>query len=257
MAKKKAEMSIVEHLEDLRKVLIISIIATFILAVVAYFFSDNILAVLLNPLTSIGQKIFFTGVTEAIYVKIKLSFFAGFIAALPIILWQIWSFVIPALKKKEKVYFTLFVILSFLCFVGGVVFGFFIVFDMGLSFLLKFAGPMLDPLLTIDKYVSFTISFLLPFGIIFEIPLVSYILAKLEIINYRLLAKNRRYALIGVVALAALITPTPDIFTCLVVSGPLYLLFEMSAWIVRIVERGIARRKKKEEEAELLEAQVQ
>jgi len=255
MAKKKVEMSIVEHLEELRKVLIVSIIATFVLAVAAYFFSDNILALLLNPLTSIGQKIFFTGVTEAIYVKIKLSFFAGFIAALPVILWQIWSFIIPALKKKEKTYFSIFVLLSFLCFIGGVAFGFFVVFDLGISFLLQFAGPILDPLITIDKYISFTISFLLPFGIIFELPLASYILAKLEVINYRLLAKNRRYALIGVVALAAVITPTPDIFTCLIVSGPLYLLFEMSAWIVRIVEKGIARRKKREEE-DLLEAQV-
>ena len=168
MAKKTDEMPIMQHMEELRRVLIVSAVATLILAVAAYFFSDWILAALMEPLTNIGQKVFFTGVTEAIFVKLKISFFAGFLAALPIILWQIWSFVIPALKKNERVAFTLFVMISFLCFIGGVAFGFFGVYRYGVTFLLQFAGPTLFPMLTIDKYISFTISFLLPFGIVFE-----------------------------------------------------------------------------------------
>lgn len=256
MAKKTDEMTIISHLEELRRVLIVSIISTTVLAVVAYFFSDKILAFLMEPLTTLGQDVFFTAVTGAIFAKIKISFFAGFLAALPIILWQIWSFVVPALKKKEKLYFTLFVLISFISFVAGVAFGFFGVFRIGVAFLLQFAGPTLTPLLTIDKYISFIISFLLPFGIVFEFPLVSFFLAKLELVTYGFFARNRRYAILGVVALAAIITPTPDVITCLIVSGPMYLLFEVSVLVVRIVERRIARKKERERLAEMAEPAV-
>jgi sec-independent protein translocase protein TatC len=255
MAKKTDEMPVMEHMEELRRVLIVSIIATFVLAVAAYFFSDRLLAVLMEPLTNVGQKVFFTGITEAIFVKLKLSFVAGFLVALPIILWQIWSFVVPALKKNERISFTLFVLISFLCFVGGVAFGFFVVFRYGVTFLLQFAGPTLFPMLTVDKYISFTISFLLPFGIIFELPLVSYFLARFGLVSYAFFAKNRRYAILVSVVTAAVITPTPDIITCLIVSGPMYLLFEFSIFVVRVTERRIARRKKREQEAEMADAQ--
>jgi len=256
MAKKTDEMSVIEHLDDLRRVLIVSIISTTVLAIVAYFFSDQILAALMEPLTKLGQQVFFTGITEAIFVKIKLSFFAGFLAALPIILWQLWSFIIPALKKKERLSFTLFVLISFLCFIGGVAFGFFGVLRYGVTFLLQFAGPTLAPMLTIDKYISFTISFLLPFGIVFEFPLISFFLAKMELVTYAFFAKNRRYAILAVVVISAVITPTPDIITCLIVSGPMYLLFEVSVLVVRIVERGIARRKRREQADEMADAQL-
>jgi sec-independent protein translocase protein TatC len=257
MTKKTGEMPVMEHLDELRRVLIVSSIATLVLAVAAYFFSDQLLAALMEPLTNIGQKVYFTGVTEAIFVKLKLSFFAGFLAALPVILWQIWSFVVPALKKNERVSFTLFVLISFLCFIGGVAFGFFGVYRYGVTFLLQFAGPTLSPMLTIDKYISFTISFLLPFGIISELPLVSYFLARLELVSYAFLAKNRRYAILIAVVTAAVITPTPDIVTCLLVSGPMYLLFEFSVFVVRVTERRIARRKNREQMKEMADAHTQ
>jgi sec-independent protein translocase protein TatC len=247
-------MSVMEHLEELRRVLIISIIATAMLAVVAYFFSDQILAVLLEPITSLNQRVVFTGVTEAFFVKIKLSFFVGFLAALPVILWQLGSFIMPALKRNERAYFILFVVTSFICFISGIVFGFFIVYRLGIVFLLRFAGPVLDPMLTIDKYISFTIAFLLPFGVTFELPLVSFFLAKLELITYGFLAKNRKYAVLVIVTMAAILTPTPDVITCLIASGPLYLLYELSTWIVCLVERRIARKKQSQELSELKKA---
>lgn len=254
MAKKTNELTIMEHLEELRRVLIVSILATTVLAVGAYFFCDQILAILLEPLTKLGHQVIFTGITEALFVKIKVSFFIGFLAALPVILWQVWSFIIPALKRNERFYFTFFILISFVCFIGGVAFAFFGVYRLGIMFLLRFAGPELIPMLTIDKYISFTLTFLLPFGVIFELPLVSFFLAKLGLINYRFLAKNRRYALLAIVVLAAVLTPTPDVITCLVVSGPMYLLYEVSIWIVRLVEKGVARKKQEEELAELAKA---
>ncbi|MFA5384404.1 MAG: twin-arginine translocase subunit TatC [Eubacteriales bacterium] len=255
LAVKHSEMTVMEHLEELRRVIIVSLIATTVLAVAAYFFSDRVLAFLLDPLTKLGHRVIFTGVTEAFFVKIKVSFFAGFLAALPIILWQIWSFIMPALRKHEKVYFTLSVLVSFICFWGGIVFGFFGVYRYGIMFLLRFAGPELLPMLTIDKYISFTITFLLPFGITFEMPLVAFFLAKLELISYKFLAGHRRYAFLAIIVIAAVITPTPDMITCLLVSGPLYFLYELSIWIVRLVERGITKRKHAEELDELTGAQ--
>lgn len=255
MAEKTDEMPVMEHLEELRRVLVVSTIATIVLAIAAFFFIDQILAILMEPLTRIEQQVNFLGITEPIFVKLKLSFFTGFLAALPIILWQIWSFVVPALKKNERVAFTSFVLVSFFCFIGGVAFAFFGVFRYGVNFLLQFAGPTLSPMLTIDKYISFTISFLLPFGIVFELPLVSYFLARLELVSYAFFAKNRRYAILASVVIAAVITPTPDIITCLIVSGPMYLLFEFSVFVVRITERRVARRKKRRQMAEMADAQ--
>ncbi|MDD4334455.1 MAG: twin-arginine translocase subunit TatC [Desulfotomaculaceae bacterium] len=257
MAEKTDDMPVMEHLEELRRVLVVSAIATLVLAIAAFFFIDQILAILMEPLSRIEQHVSFLGITEPIFVKLKLSFFTGFLAAMPIILWQIWSFVVPALKKNERVAFTTFVLVSFFCFIGGVAFAFFGVFRYGVHFLLQFAGPTLSPMLTIDKYISFTISFLLPFGIVFELPLVSYFLARFELISYAFLAKNRRYAILVSVVIAAVITPTPDIITCLIVSGPMYLLFEFSVFVVRITERRVARRKKRRQMAETADDQPQ
>ncbi|MEG3071096.1 MAG: twin-arginine translocase subunit TatC [Candidatus Syntrophopropionicum ammoniitolerans] len=206
-------------------------------------------------MTRLDQTVSFLGVTEPIFVKLKLSFFTGFLASLPIILWQIWGFVVPALKKHEKIFFTSFVVISFLSFIAGVAFGFFGVLRYGVNFLLQFAGPNLLPVLTIDKYISFTISFLIPFGIVFELPLVSYFLARLGLVSYAFCAKNRRYAILVSVVIAAVITPTPDIITCLIVSGPMYLLFEFSVLVVRITERRMIRRKAREQAREAADAQ--
>ena len=249
MSKKSDEMPIVDHLDELRRLLIISLTATLVLAVAAWFFVDQILAFILAPLNEAGQNINYTGITEPIIVKLKLSLFVGFVAALPIILWQVWGFVVPALKKNERVYFALFVLISTLNFILGVCFCYLSVFRFGILFLLGFAGPELNPLLTIDKFISFTIGIILPFGFIFELPLVAFILAKLGVLSHQFIAGNRRYAILIIVVVAALITP-PDIFTCLMVTGPVYLLFELSVLIVRLVERGAARRMKKEEEEE-------
>lgn len=230
------EMTVVQHLEELRKVLIISIISTVVAAAVCWFFSERFLAILLQPVTGAGHEIIYIGVTEAVMTKIKLAFFLGFLAALPITLWQFWGFVIPALRKIERVYFTLFILISFLLFVGGVAFGFLVVFKLCVSFLLSYGGPQLVPMLTIGKYVSFTLNFLLPFGLIFEMPLASFFLARLGIINYRSMVKGRKIAILVSVVIASAVVSSPEIFTVLLFAAPMYLLYEISASIVKVVE---------------------
>lgn len=250
MAEPQKEMTIIEHLEELRRVLLISLVAVLICAVGAYAFSDQIMGVLLGPVTSAGYKPVVTGVTEAFMVRIKLSLFTGFLVALPVILWQVWRFVAPALDKAERRYFVVFVFGSFFLFMGGVIFGFFGVFKLAVAFLLKFTGAQLVPMLTIDKYISFAIYLLLPFGLIFELPLISFVAARLGLVSSAFLARKRKYALLGTVVIAAAITPTPDMITCLMMTGPLYALYEASLIVVRLTERAAARRRAREEAEE-------
>jgi sec-independent protein translocase protein TatC len=236
------EMSVVQHLEELRRLLIISIISTFVMAGASWFFTDEILKVLLQPVTGAGRDIVFIGVTEAVMTKIKLAFFTGFLASLPITLWQFWGFIIPALRKLERVYFTIFVFVSFILFIGGVAFGFLVVFRLCIEFLLHYGGSQLIPMLSVGKYISFTLNFLLPFGLIFEMPLASFFLAKLGIVSYRTMVKMRKMAIVVSVVIASAVVASPDIFTVLLFAAPMYLLYEFSATIVRLVEWSHSRR---------------
>lgn len=230
-------------MEELRRLIIISTISTFIMATVCWFFSDVVLEILLDPVTGTGNKMVYIGLTEAIMTKIKLAFFLGFLASLPVTLWQFWGFIIPALRKMERVYFSFFVLISFLFFIGGIAFGFLCVFKLCVTFLLRHGGTELVPMLTIGKYVSFTLNFLLPFGLIFEMPLASFFLAKLGIISYRTMVKGRKFAILASVIVASAVVASPDIFTVLLFAAPMYILYEVSATIVRIVEWTVDRKK--------------
>ena len=240
---KSEEMTVLQHMEELRRAVIVSVIATFFMAAAGWALNDRVLDVLLQPITTTGNQIVYIGVTEAIMTRLKLAFFLGFLAALPVTLWQFWGFIIPALRKVERIYFTVFVLMSFLLFVGGVAFGFFAVFRLCVMLLLKYGGSEIVPMLSIGKYISFTLSFLLPFGLIFEMPLAAFFLARLELISYRTMVKGRKIAIVSVVVFSSALVASPDIFSVLLLAAPIYLLYELSATIVRAVEWSIRRRK--------------
>jgi sec-independent protein translocase protein TatC len=246
---REEEQSIIEHLEEMRKVLIVSIVATIVAAIGCWFVADDVLAVFLNPVTSLGHDIIFIGITEALMTKLKLSLFLGFLVALPIILWQVWSFVLPALRKEEKRFFTLFVIISLFTFLIGISFAFFGIYGLGVAFLLRFAGPELVPMLTIGNYIGFTITFMIPFGLVFQLPLAVYCLSKMGVVSHNFLTRSRKYALLVIVLISSMLTPA-DILTCVLMATPMYTLYELSVWIARLVERGKARKARAEAAAE-------
>ncbi|MEW6423911.1 MAG: twin-arginine translocase subunit TatC [Bacillota bacterium] len=233
---KDKEMTVLEHLEELRRVLIISIIATFLMAAASWAFNERVLDVILAPVTGTGNKIVYIGVTEALLTKIKICIFLGFLAALPVILWQFWGFILPALRKIEKIYFTIFVVVSYLFFMAGISFGFFFVFKFAVGFLLAFGGEALTPMLTIDRYVSFAIMFLLPFGLVFELPLAVFLLAQMNLITYEFMVRRRKMVILFLVVIAAALVPSPDIITPLLMAAPMYLLYEAGAGVVKVVE---------------------
>ncbi|MBM7855343.1 sec-independent protein translocase protein TatC [Desulfohalotomaculum tongense] len=244
------EMTMVEHLAELRRVLIISLASTFVMAIACMVFADRVLEILLEPVSKTGNQMVYINVTEALMTKISLSFFLGFLAALPIILWQFWGFIIPALRKMERVYFTLFITISYLLFIAGILFGFFGVYHLGIKFLMEFGGPELLPMITIGNYISFTIKFLLPFGLVFELPLAALFLAQLGLISYKFMTQKRKYAVLIAVVISAAIIPTPDMITPLLMASPMIILYEISAQIVRFIEWRKRKKAKQQEESE-------
>ncbi|GAV24583.1 preprotein translocase subunit TatC [Carboxydothermus islandicus] len=229
-------MTLFEHLEALRKVIIISVIAIVIGSIIAYNYVDYFLNILLQPVTALNMKLVFINVTEAFMTKLKIAIILGIILASPIILWQVWSFVAPGLKPAERRFILRMIPVIIILFVAGIVFAFFTVFQIATRFLLQFGGDIMSPMITIGKYISFALNFLIPFGLVFELPVVVYILAKLNIISHEFLVKNRKYALLVVFILAAALTPGPDVISQLLMAAPLLILYEVSIFIAKFIK---------------------
>lgn len=230
-------MSFWEHLEELRWRLIKSLSAVLIMSIVAYIFADKLIDVVTYPV----DEVFFLGPTEAFAVRIKISLFAGFIVALPYILYQIWQFVVPGLYSHEVRMAAPVVIFSSLFFVAGAAFCWFFVLPVGLKFLMGFGTEKMKPMIAVGKYVSFVGWMTISFGSVFQLPIVSFFLGRLGILSSRKMKTGRRYALIGILIVAAAVTPSPDVFSQLMLAGPLYLLYEASVILVRMTGRAEAR----------------
>lgn len=229
-------MSILEHLEALRKVLIISIVSLIPASFAGWYLREQVMAILVEPVKAAHQKLVYLGPTEAFMVEMKIAVIAGFVLASPIIFWQVWGFILPALKTHEKRYLILVVPLSILLFAVGVFFGYSTVFKYGIEFLLGFATDELTPMLSLSQYISFTFWFLFPFGLMFELPLGMFFMAKIGIINHSFLSKNRKFALLIIFIIAAVVTPTTDMLSMTIMAIPMYILYEISILIIRLVQ---------------------
>ena len=232
------------HLEELRKRLICCAIAVGVGFVVAYIFSEQLFQLLVLPLREVmpeGEKLIFTNLPEMFFAYLKVAFVAGIMAAAPIIFYQIWLFVAPGLYQKEKKYLIPFVVSSTLLFVGGALFGYFIVFPFGFKFFIGFANEYVKALPSVKQYFSFSIKLLFAFGVVFELPVVIFFLSKIGIVTPELLRKKRKYAILLTFALAAILTP-PDVITQCMMAVPLIVLYEIG-----ILVAVIARKKKLED----------
>jgi sec-independent protein translocase protein TatC len=230
------KMPFTQHLEELRRRLIICVIAVAIGFSISYFFSEKIFAWLMTPLLDAlpegpDRRLVYTGPVEALLTYLKVSFIGGVALALPVILFQFWRFVAPGLYEHEQRYLYPVVFLSTLFFAGGVLFGYYVVFPYGFKFFTSFATEYISPMITTREFLSFSTRILLAFGLIFELPLVALVLARLGLINARFLRRQRKYAVIIVFAVAAILTPTPDVVNQFLMAAPLLVLYEMSVWI--------------------------
>lgn len=236
----EAYLPLMEHIKALRKVLINAAIAVALGSIIGWFISDITFAYLARPVTNLGSISFITTTPmEPMMVKVKVAMIVGVTLALPVIFWQIWSFVLPALKQNERKYLYLIVPCSLILFLAGAALCFYVVLPIGIKFLLfaSSGGVASTPFVTKTSYIGFILSFLLTFGLVFQLPIVLLILIRIGLLSPKTLAKKRRWALLIIVILAALFSPTPDIPTQLLMAGPMYLLYEVSIWLGYLVAR--------------------
>lgn len=233
------KMPFTAHLEELRKRLVVCFIAVGAGFVLSYGFKEKLFAILVAPLVKVmkpGQALIYTGLPEAFFTFLKVSFLSGLILASPVIIYQFWMFVAPGLYDKEKKLLLPIVLLSTLFFVGGALFGYFVVFPWGFKFFLGFATETIRPMPSMKEYLGFSSKLLLAFGLVFELPLVITFLARLGLVDVDFLKKNRKYAILLFFTGAAILTP-PDVVTQVMMALPLMLLYEISIIGARIFGR--------------------
>jgi sec-independent protein translocase protein TatC len=231
------KMSFMEHLGELRTRIVRSLIALLVGLVIAFPASQRIVDYLARPVKATGNTLVFLAVTEAFWVQMKVALIAGMFIASPAILWQVWAFVAPGLYHNEKKYAAPFVIIGSLMFIAGGAFSLFVVTPYAINFMLSFARPGLQPMLSIGSYIDFLLKFTLAFGLVFELPLGLTLAARMGVVTPRMLARNRKYAILGAFVAAAILTPTPDAFNQCLMAGPLILLYEVGIVSARVFGR--------------------
>ncbi len=230
-------MTFMQHLEELRDRLVRAIIAVFLGAAVAFIFRNWIFDVLVQPYENVvdDRLVFFTP-TEAFSLFMKLSLFGGFVLASPVIIYQLWRFVGPALTDKEKRYVVPASAVLALLFFGGVLAGYWAL-DRGLTFLIDFGEGQVDPVINARDYLSFAMRFIIAFGVAFEFPVFLFGAAVIGVVDSKRLKSSRRWAVLIIVVAAALITPSGDPLTLMLLSVPLYVLYELTILAVRFILR--------------------
>ena len=235
------------HLEELRKRLIVCALAIGIGFIISYAFSKQIFSLLILPLTRVlpsDSRLIFTSLPEMFIAYIKVALIAGIVLATPVIFYELWMFLAPALYQKERKYIIPFVFFSTILFLTGSMFGYFVVFPYGFKFFISLATDEVQALPSVKQYFSFAVRMLLAFGLVFELPLVVLLMTKIGMVTPDSLKKFRKFAILGSFILAAILTP-PDAASQIMMAIPLVILYEISI----IISKGIYRKKKKDSDS--------
>lgn len=236
MSSEKRE-AFIENVRALRRVLVVSTIGVVVLFLVLFYgFCDPLMNFVLQPVRSRGINMIATAVSEALLTRFKVCLVAGLVCAMPLIMQQVWSFVSPALYPHEKKTFAILFFVALALFVGGVIFCCLYVFPLAIDLFWSSAEGVANTMWSVEEYYNFVLSFVLPFGLMFEMPVLLYMLARRGKVTYEKLAKFRKYMLLLIVILAAILTP-PDVISQLMLTAPMYLLYEISVQIVRFMRK--------------------
>ena len=243
---KDDKIPLTSHLEELRKRLIVCFIAVGAGFILSYGFKEKLFQILTYPLISVmktGETLIFTGLPEAFFTYLKVSFLTGLILSAPVILYEFWVFVAPGLYHKERRLLLPVVFFSSLFFIAGALFGYFVVFPFGFKFFLGFATETIRPLISMREYLSFAAKLLIAFGLAFELPVVVTFLSRLGIVTVDFLKKNRKYALLLSFVCSAILTP-PDVITQIMMALPLMILYEMGIYSAMFFGRKKSKNEK-------------
>lgn len=229
-------MTILDHFEELRNRLFIALGAWVLGAGVAYAFRFRLLDWLKAPLPE-SMTLNYFSILEPFVASMHIASFFGLVLAAPVIVGQVWGFIAPGLYPEERRYAVPFILLTALAFAGGVAFSYWVVLPLTLPILLGFLGGEAQGLLSIGRYISSLLLLMGVFGLLFEMPVVGYLLARIGLLRAAPMVQHRRWAIVGGLVLAAVITPTADPFNFALVAGPIVILYEVSIVVVRLSQR--------------------
>ncbi|MBF7096777.1 twin-arginine translocase subunit TatC [Alkalibacter mobilis] len=241
----KDHMGIVEHLGEVRKRLFKIIIVFFIFSMVSFNYVDKIVSILISNSKELGYSLVYLAPGELFSQYIKISLIIGICLSSPIILYQLWAFIKPGLKKGEKAVVFLSLLAGLLCFIIGASFAYILALPIMLNFFMTVdQNQLVTPTISIQSYINFIISTLLTFGIVFEMPVITVLLSQLGLIRSEWLVKSRKVVIVLLFLIGALITP-PEIVSQILVALPMLLLFEISVLLSKLIGR---RKQKRENE---------
>ena len=244
------EAPLLEHLLELRTRLVRCLIAVGVGFAACYAFAEKLLGVLLKPLTDVmphGSTLIATSLPESFFTVMKLALVAGVFLTSPYIFYQLWKFVAPGLYKEERKIIVPVAVSSAICFVGGALFGYFIVFPFGFKFFVDYASDYITVMPTISSYFTLAITLLFAFGLIFELPVFIFFLTSLGLVSTKALRKFRRWAILLSFVVAAILTPTPDAINQLLMAGPMCVLYEIGIWVSWFVDKSRKEEKARKE----------
>lgn len=224
----QTEQPLRDHLQEFRKRLIICLVVVAIAALACYNYVDDIIALLSGP----AGKLYFMNPSEVFFTYMEIALYAGILFTLPVLLYEVWAFVAPALWPEERRAVLVILPTAVILFYVGLVFAYYLVIPAAVTFFMGFATQTLQPMFSLESYLSFILALTLPFGFIFELPLIVVFLAKNGLVTGDFLKGKRKILIVIAFIFAAVVSPTTDIFTQTMIAVPLIVLYEISLFIV-------------------------
>jgi sec-independent protein translocase protein TatC len=231
------KLDVITHLEELRKRILYCLAALVVASVVAFWQGDRIMRLVREPVSGLVDELIFISPTEAFMAYIKVALLAGFVISFPVILYNLWAFISPALDKRIRGRVVIWLSAALLLFLAGVSFSYFLAIPAALKFLIGFSSDVAVAMITLGRYVSFFGALTLIGGITFEIPIIIGLLSDAGILKSKDLRQKRHYAVIVIMIFAAVITPTQDILNMLLFALPMMALYEVGVLISAYIER--------------------
>ncbi|MBC8124354.1 MAG: twin-arginine translocase subunit TatC [Candidatus Kapabacteria bacterium] len=236
-AKGGHEMGFLDHLEELRSRLFKAVLGILIGCVIVGYFGDEVMnIILLRPALDAHVKLQNIEPFGQAFIYFKVIFLCGTILAFPWVLYQVWCFAAPGLYMTERKWAGRITVITSLCFLAGVAFGYFLLVPNMMSYVSQFANPNIENNIAVGNYFSFLVNMLLASGLIFELPMITFVLARVGVVSAELMSKYRRHSLVVILILSAVITPSPDPVSQLMVAVPLWILYEISVVIAKFTK---------------------
>ena len=230
-------LSLRDHLLALRKVIIVCLAAVGVAFLASfYFIIDPLMKWITAPIEARGVQVIYTAVSEALTTKLKVALVTAVVLAFPVIIWQVWRFIKPALYPKERRSFRVFFFFALALFLIGIVFCFASVFFLAIDFFMVSGEDLATPMLSLDKYINFLFGFLLPFGVAFMLPVFIYITTRVGLTTPEMLVSKRKFVILGIFIMAAILTP-PDVVSQIMLGVPMLALYEIGILVSRLVKK--------------------